>query len=238
MRKTVVVLFAVLFCVNAASAQENAEIVAARLAMHIEKYVSDRTVGTFADPFRTEIVNLFTEVFNNRHSVGRSFGDGINIYDHLEQQRKNTQLRRKVFELWNGVLDGSVSFEDGQDERNADFKNMVILMTLAVITPYHRSGFIEDAKRTALSDTWYGYPNHYATLVFFDSLLQLEYAIGWQSVSRSGNPLSDAAERITARLQELAVYLSAILESDKYDFGDLLEQDITFINSIIRQMQQ
>jgi hypothetical protein len=236
MRKVAVVLFAVLFCANTASAQENAEMVAARLAAHIEKYVSDRIEGTIGDPSRTEIVNLFTEVFNNRHSVGRSWGDGI--YDYEEQQRKNTQLRGKVFELWNGVLDSLASLGDGQDVRNADFKNMVILMTLAVITPDYRYNFIEDAKRTALSDTWYGYPNHYAILVFFDSLLKLEYAIGRQSVSRGGNPLSDATERITARLQELAVYLSGVLESDKYDFGDLLEQDITFINSIIRQMQQ
>jgi hypothetical protein len=38
------------FCVNAASAQENAAMVANGLAVHTEKYVSDRIVGTFADP--------------------------------------------------------------------------------------------------------------------------------------------------------------------------------------------
>ena len=127
-QKTILCLLIFINCAIVINAQNNDENAASKLSSHILKYISNNIGSTTGDPSRAEIVNLFIQVFNNRHHINRSFGDPD---DYLQR----TQLRGETFVLLNNTLHGSSFLSDGQDARNYTFKIMVSLMTLAILTP-------------------------------------------------------------------------------------------------------
>ncbi|MDR0447302.1 MAG: hypothetical protein LBH07_01390 [Treponema sp.] len=219
MLRKIIILILALNCITVLIAQDNKESSDYKLSSYITEYMKNNYSSW--DSSRNKIINLFIKVFNNRFFINREYGD-------QEDYRERTQLRGEAFSLLNEALHNLGFYSDGQDARNGDFKIMISLMTLALLTPEYSSCIIDSAKSIVYGDSWYGYPNQYTVIVLLEALLILER-------DRDDQQNKDASCLL---LQKLKIYLSDIINSDEYDAGELIEEDILFVSGIIQQMIQ
>jgi len=230
--------------VNVINAQEKSESAESLLSAFIIEYITNNVSAfhSFDDLFesswfsaRNEILNLFLEVFNNRHNVNIKLGDP----DDYNLQRK---LRGEAFRLLNDTIHfteaGGVS--DGQDSREVIFRDTISFMILGLLSPnsVYQSRFFDIAKSINLGDTWYSFPRQYTVVVLLEILLEFERVQENQWLRRNPRFLLAEHEKIVTKLKELNIYLTDIIESGQHDIGALIEEDIIFINRIIQIISQ
>ncbi|MCL2293844.1 MAG: hypothetical protein FWC36_03155 [Spirochaetes bacterium] len=203
-----------------------------RLSSHIIEYMERNRRG---DPVGDQIIDLFIEVFNDRHNLSIWRTDT----SREELRKRRTQLRGEAFLLLNAALHELGFGSDGQDTRNFHRKAIGSLMTLSILTTFAEERFIEPAKSIAYGDKRLDYPQLYKIINFLEIMQMYDnfrISLIRQHPSFPVN-VPERIEGIISRLVDLQNYLTRVLEVNPYDMGFWIERDVIFIGELIQLLR-